>query len=58
MEKDSIQSLLLEIGRQIVREKGNDALTVRKLSEASGCSVGLFITNFPIWTILLLSKII
>lgn len=46
MEKDSIQSLLLEIGRQIVREKGNDALTVRKLSEASGCSVGAIYNQF------------
>ena len=46
MEKDSIQNLLLEIGRQIVREKGNDALTVRKLSEASGCSVGAIYNQF------------
>ena len=40
MEKDNIQNLLLETGRKIVQEKGTDALTVRKLSEASGCSVG------------------
>lgn len=46
MEKDSIQNLLLEIGRQIVREKGSDALTVRKLSEASGCSVGAIYNQF------------
>ena len=36
MEKDNIQNLLLETGRKIVQEKGTEALTVRKLSEASG----------------------
>ena len=46
MEKDNIQNLLLETGRQIVREKGTDALTVRKLSEASGCSVGAIYNQF------------
>ena len=46
MEKDNIQKLLIDIGRQLVREKGTDALTVRKLSEASGCSVGAIYNQF------------
>lgn len=46
MEKDNTQNLLLEVGRKIVREKGTDALTVRKLSEASGCSVGAIYNQF------------
>jgi len=46
MEKDNIQNLLIEIGRKIVREKGTEALTVRKLSEASGCSVGAIYNQF------------
>ena len=46
MEKEGIQNLLIEIGRQMVRERGTDALTVRKLSEASGCSVGAIYNQF------------
>lgn len=46
MEKDNIQNLLLQIGRKMVREKGTEALTVRKLSEASGCSVGAIYNQF------------
>lgn len=46
MEKDNIQNLLLQIGREMVREKGTEALTVRKLSEASGCSVGAIYNQF------------
>lgn len=46
MEKDDIQNLLIGVGRQIVREKGVEALTVRKLSEASGCSVGAIYNQF------------
>lgn len=46
MEKDNIQKLLIDIGRQIVREKGTEALTARKLSEASGCSVGAIYNQF------------
>jgi AcrR family transcriptional regulator len=46
MEKDNIQNLLINVGRQIVRDKGTDALTVRKLSEASGCSVGAIYNQF------------
>lgn len=46
MEKDNIQDILIKIGRQIVRDKGTEALTVRKLSEASGCSVGAIYNQF------------
>ena len=46
MEKDNIQNLLIETGRKIIREKGTEALTVRKLSEASGCSVGAIYNQF------------
>lgn len=46
MEKDNIQNLLISVGRRMVREKGTDALTVRKLSEASGCSVGAIYNQF------------
>ncbi|MBQ9034581.1 MAG: TetR/AcrR family transcriptional regulator [Alphaproteobacteria bacterium] len=46
MEKDNIRNMLLKIGRQIVQEKGPEALTARKLSEASGCSVGAIYNQF------------
>lgn len=46
MEKDNIQNLLIEIGRKLVCERGTEALTVRKLSEASGCSVGAIYNQF------------
>ena len=46
MEKDNIQNLLLETGRKIVQENGTEALTVSKLSEASGCSVGAIYNQF------------
>lgn len=46
MEKDDIQNQLIKIGRQIIREKGSDNLTVRKLSDASGCSVGAIYNQF------------
>ena len=46
MEKDNIQNQLIAIGRSIVKEKGTEALTVRKLSEASGCSVGAIYNQF------------
>lgn len=46
MEKDNIQNLLIETGRKMVRENGTEALTVRKLSEASGCSVGTIYNQF------------
>ena len=46
MEKDNIQYLLIHIGRKIVKEKGASALTARKLSEASDCSVGAIYNQF------------
>ena len=46
MEKDNIQNLLLKVGRNMVRDGGPEALTVRKLSEASGCSVGAIYNQF------------
>ena len=46
MEKDNIQNLLIHIGRKIVKEKGASALTARKLSEASDCSVGAIYNQF------------
>lgn len=46
MEKDDIQNKLLKIGRQIIQEKGPEGLTARKLSEASGCSVGAIYNQF------------
>ncbi len=45
-EKDNIQNLLLNIGRKMVSENGTEALTARKLSEASGCSVGAIYNQF------------
>ena len=44
--KDNIQRILLEKGRELVQEKGADYLTARKLSEASGCSVGTIYNQF------------
>lgn len=46
MEKENIQNLLLRIGREMVQKNGTEALTVRKLSEASGCSVGAIYNQF------------
>ena len=46
MEKDNIQNLLIHTGRKIVKEKGAEALTARKLSEASDCSVGAIYNQF------------
>ena len=46
MEKDNIQNLLIHIGSKIVKEKGASALTARKLSEASDCSVGAIYNQF------------
>lgn len=46
MEKDDIQNQLIQIGRKIVKEKGETALTARKLAEASGCSVGAIYNQF------------
>ncbi len=46
MNKDDIQENLIKIGRNIVQEKGPDFLTARKLSEASGYSVGTIYNQF------------
>ena len=45
MDKD-IQEKLIETGRKIIKEKGVEYLTARKLSEASGCSVGTIYNQF------------
>ncbi len=46
MDKDNIQEKLVETGRKIIQEKGMAYLTARKLSEASGCSVGTIYNQF------------
>lgn len=46
MAKDNIQENLIQTGRQIVEEKGVEFLTARKLSEASGYSVGTIYNQF------------
>ena len=45
-EKENIRRQLLQTGRRLVEEKGYTSLTARKLSEASGCSVGLIYNLF------------
>ncbi|MBR1398767.1 MAG: TetR/AcrR family transcriptional regulator [Alphaproteobacteria bacterium] len=46
MEKDNIQDWLVKTGRKMVQDNGPEALTVRKLAEASGCSVGMIYNQF------------
>lgn len=46
MAKDNIQENLIQTGRQIIEEKGIEFLTARKLSEASGYSVGTIYNQF------------
>jgi len=46
MAKDNIQENLIQTGRQIIEEKGAEFLTARKLSEASGYSVGTIYNQF------------
>jgi AcrR family transcriptional regulator len=46
MKRAEIYNLLIETGRDLVCEKGVAALTVRKLSEASFCSVGTIYNQF------------
>ena len=46
MGKDNIQEKLLETGRKMIQSQGLNALTARKLSEASGCSVGTIYNQF------------
>lgn len=45
-KKANIREILLNTGRELVKSKGADFLTVRKLSEASGCSVGTIYNQF------------
>lgn len=44
--KDNIRQKLIEAGRMLVKEKGVDFLTARKLSEASECSIGTIYNQF------------
>jgi len=44
--KDNIHQKLVETGRLLVQEKGTEFLTARKLSEASGCSIGTIYNQF------------
>ena len=44
--KDNIRKKLIEAGRELVYAKGADFLTARKLSEASGCSIGTIYNQF------------
>lgn len=44
--KDNVRRMLIAKGRQLVKEKGADYLTARKLAEASGASVGTIYNQF------------
>ena len=44
--KENIRQYLIDTGREIVETKGLEFLTARKLSEASGCSVGTIYNQF------------
>lgn len=46
MGKDNIQENLVSKGRTLIQEKGAEFLTARKLSEASGYSVGTIYNQF------------
>jgi len=46
MGRDYIQENLVHTGRTIIKEKGAEFLTARKLSEASGYSVGTIYNQF------------
>ena len=46
MVRDYIQENLVHTGRTIIKEKGAEFLTARKLSEASGYSVGTIYNQF------------
>ena len=45
-KKAEIRALLIRTGRELVVQKGAEFLTARKLSEASGCSVGTIYNQF------------
>ena len=44
--KNNIRQILLQKGRELVKEKGADFLTARKLSDATGYSVGTIYNQF------------
>lgn len=44
--KDDTRLKILEAGRELVRCKGTEFLTARKLSEASNCSIGMIYNQF------------
>ena len=44
--KDNIRRILISKGRLLVKEKGADYLTARKLAEASAYSVGTIYNQF------------
>lgn len=44
--KDNIHQKLIITGRDLVKSKGVEFLTARKLSEASGCSIGTIYNQF------------
>lgn len=46
MEKDNIQESLVNRGRDLIKKNGVEGLTARKLSEASGYSVGTIYNQF------------
>lgn len=46
MVKNNIQENLIQTGRKLIEEKGIEFLTARKLSEASGYSVGTIYNQF------------
>lgn len=46
MIKDNIRKILIKTGRRLVKEKGAEYLTARKLSDASGYSVGTIYNQF------------
>ena len=46
MSKDNIGEKLVSKGRELIKQKGADFLTARKLSEASGYSVGTIYNQF------------
>lgn len=44
--KDNIRKTLIKTGRRLVKEKGAEFLTARKLSDASGFSIGTIYNQF------------
>lgn len=44
--REEIHQKLLLAGRELVKSKGQEFLTARKLSEASGCSIGTIYNQF------------